>query len=144
VALHFIIPGRPTAWQRAGGQVVNKRTGKLMRLNPQGMKEKQDAIAWAAKAALRGSAPMTGPLRLELLCVYAVPPSWPSWKRAAALVGEVWKTSTPDHDNLTKQVGDALNGVAFVDDAQIVRSSVAKRYGQPERTEVRISRVDGL
>jgi hypothetical protein len=34
--------------------------------------------------------------------------------------------------------------VAYGDDAQIVKSSCAKRYGQPARTEVRLSRVDGI
>jgi Holliday junction resolvase RusA-like endonuclease len=143
VALHFTIPGKPSAWQRAA-HFVDKRSGRMVAANPKGMAEAQNLIAWACKAVQRGAPPLTGPLRLEVLCVYGVPPSWPNWKRAAALAGAVWKTSAPDHDNLTKQVGDALNGVAYVDDAQIVRSSVAKRYGQPERTEVRLSRVDGL
>lgn len=137
MALSFTIPGRPTQWQRTA-------TFKGRRINPKAMVEGQKTIGWAAKAAMHGAVPMTGPLRLEVLCVYAVPASWPAWKRAAALKGQVWKTSVPDHDNLTKQIGDALNGIAFVDDAQIVRSSIAKRYGQPERTEVRLSRVDGL
>lgn len=140
--LHFIIPGKPSGWQRAADVIT--KSGKRLRANPKAMVEGQKHIAWCAKAALRGAAPMTGPLRLEVLCVYGVPPSWPSWKQAAAARGLVWKTSTPDHDNLTKQIGDALNGLAFVDDAQIVRSSIAKRYGFPERTEVQLSRIDGL
>lgn len=143
MALHFVIPGEPTRWQRAA-TFTNPRTGKLVHANPKGMREKQEAIAWACRAAMQGAPPMTGPLKLEILCVYAVPPSWPLAKREAALAGHVWKTSAPDYDNLAKQVGDALNKVAYVDDAQIVRSSVGKRYGHPQRTEVRLTRVDGL
>jgi Holliday junction resolvase RusA-like endonuclease len=141
VAVHFTVPGPPTAWQRPAAFL---QRGKIVQANPKGMAEKQEAIAWACRAAMRGCPPMTGPLRLEVLCVYAPPVSWPSWKRDAALAGAVWKASKPDHDNLEKQIGDALNGVAYADDAQIVRSSCAKRYGQPERTEVRLTRVDGL
>jgi Holliday junction resolvase RusA-like endonuclease len=139
--VHFVLPGKPTAWQRPA---VFQQRGKIVQANPKGMAEKQDALAWACRAAMKGQAPLTGPLRLEVLCVYAAPPSWPTWKREAALKGAVWKTSKPDHDNLEKQIGDALNGVAYVDDCQIVRSSCAKRYGHPERTEVRLTRVDGL
>lgn len=141
MAFHFVLPGKPTAWQRPA---VFVQRGRIVQANPKGMAEKQQAIAWACKAAMKGCPPLTGPLRLEVLCVYDPPKSWPEWKRAAALAGVMWKASKPDHDNLEKQVGDALNGVAWVDDAQIVKSSCGKRYGTPERLEVRISRVDGL
>lgn len=141
MAFHFVLPGKPTAWQRPAAFL---QRGKIVQANPKGMAEQQNAIAWACRAAMKGCPPLTGPLRLEVLCVYEPPRTWPDWKRTAALAGQVWKTSKPDHDNLEKQVGDALNGVAWVDDAQIVKSSCAKRYGVPERTEVRISRVDGL
>lgn len=137
MAIHFIVAGRPTAWQRTN-------TFKGRHITPKDMREAQDTIAWSCRAAMKGMVPMTGALRLEVLCVYAVPRTWPNWKRSVALMGKVWKATVPDHDNLTKQIGDALNGIAFVDDAQIVRSSIAKRYGEPERTEVRISRLGEL
>jgi Holliday junction resolvase RusA-like endonuclease len=143
VALQFTIPGRPTAWQRAR-EFVHRQSGKIVRSNPPEMKVQQDAIRWAAKAAMGAAHPMTGPLRLEVLCVYRVPPSWPTWKQAAARLGKMWKTSVPDHDNLLKQVSDALNGYAYGDDAQIVQTSFGKRYGAPERTEVRLTEVAGL
>ena len=50
-------------------------------------------------------------------------------------------TYMPDADNVTKLVMDALNGVAWVDDAQVDELVVSKRYryrGAPERTTVRI------
>jgi Holliday junction resolvase RusA-like endonuclease len=143
VAVQFTIPGKPSAWQRVQS-FVDKKTAKVVRRNPKDMKAAQETIAWAARAAMGSNPPMAGPLRLEILCVYAIPPSWPAWKREAAAAGQVWKTTVPDNDNLAKQVGDALNGVAYGDDAQVVRTSVGKRYGHPERTEVRLSRVDGL
>jgi hypothetical protein len=70
MALHFIIPGQPTAWQRAASFV---QRGKVVTANPKGMREKQEAIAWACKAAQRGAPPLTGALRLEVLCVYEPP-----------------------------------------------------------------------
>lgn len=38
----------------------------------------------------------------------------------------------PDIDNLAKSVLDALNGVAYVDDAQIVRLQATKQPQQPD------------
>jgi Holliday junction resolvase RusA-like endonuclease len=39
-----------------------------------------------------------------------------------------WRTSKPDFDNLAKIVGDALNKVAWLDDAQIAAAWVRKVY----------------
>jgi Holliday junction resolvase RusA-like endonuclease len=123
---------------------VDKRTHQIVKKTPGDMKAAQDAICWHYRAAARGAAALTGPLRLEVLAVYRIPPSWPLWKQEAARLGKVWKTTVPDHDNIVKQISDALNGHAYADDAQIVQSSFGKRYGQPERTEVRLIEVDGL
>lgn len=44
-----------------------------------------------------------------------------------------------DFDNLAKAVADALNGVAYVDDAQIVRSSISKAPASPPMFGLRVS-----
>jgi Holliday junction resolvase RusA-like endonuclease len=46
-----------------------------------------------------------------------------------------------DVDNLAKGVLDALNGVAFADDSQIVELHVTKSYGDVGRTEVKLGNV---
>lgn len=135
--VQFTIPGRPTAWQRTVGKGGNRFT-------PRDMRVAQRAIQVLGKAAMRGKPPLAGPVRLEVLCVYSIPPSWPRAKQECARAGRLWKTTVPDHDNLGKQISDALNGVGYVDDAQVVMSSVGKRYGAPERTEVRLTALDVL
>lgn len=140
----FTIPGRPKAWQRAVDITDPRDFTKRIKINPKEMKAHQKMVAQLAALAMRGQARLTGPLKLEVLAVYAIPKSWPPEKRQAALDGKVWKTSVPDWDNLGKLVSDALNLIAFGDDAQIVRASIGKRYGSPERTDVRISRLDVL
>ena len=50
-------------------------------------------------------------------------------------------TYNPDSDNITKLVMDALNGVAWVDDAQVDDQCTHKKYryrGAPTRTTVHI------
>lgn len=133
----FTIPGRPTAWQRTVGKNGIKFT-------PRTMRDAQNVIKALAAAAMRSAPPLIGALRLEVLCVYGIPPSWTRAKQECARSGKLWKTTVPDHDNLIKQCSDALNGIVYADDAQLVTSTVAKRYGQPERTEVRISLLDVL
>jgi Holliday junction resolvase RusA-like endonuclease len=141
--IEFTIPGRPSAWQRTNA-FIDKRSGKLLKSTPKEMAAAQKAVATLCRFAMRTMPPLAGALRLEILCVYAIPPSWPKWKRQAAIDGKVWKVTVPDHDNLVKLISDALNGIAYADDGQIVKSSFGKRYGSPERTEVRITALDVL
>lgn len=76
--------------------------------------------------------PMTGALRLTITAVFAVPKSWTKADRLSALSGTKPHTSKPDSDNIAKLVMDALNGIAWADDKQVVSLTVAKRYGQEE------------
>jgi Holliday junction resolvase RusA-like endonuclease len=140
----FTIPGRPKAWQRAVDITDPRDFTKRIRINPKEMKQHQKMVGQLAALAMRGHAQMTGPLKLEMLCVYAIPRSWPAEQRQAALDGKVWKTTVPDLDNLEKLIADACNKIVYSDDAQIVRKTSGKRYGSPERTEVRISVLDVL
>jgi Holliday junction resolvase RusA-like endonuclease len=61
--------------------------------------------------------------------VFAPPASWSEEKRQQAIVGEIPHTSKPDADNLAKSWLDALNKIAFVDDALVATVRVSKRYG---------------
>jgi Holliday junction resolvase RusA-like endonuclease len=71
-----------------------------------------------------------GPLALSMAISVMVPDSWSKKKRAAALAGEIRPTGKPDADNALKMAADALNGVVWRDDAQLVDVNVSKRYGE--------------
>ena len=156
----FTIPGRPTAWQR-----TNDVKGR--KVTPKAMREAQARIrGYARHAAERAglTLPLAGCLKLEVLCVYAIPEGFRGAKRDAALNGQVYRPSVPDWDNLGKQVSDACNpqpvrgrrppadpfavhkkvkrvleGGIYTDDSQICDARVVKRYGEPERTVVRLT-----
>jgi Holliday junction resolvase RusA-like endonuclease len=50
-----------------------------------------------------------------------------------------WRPQKPDIDNLVKAALDVMNGIAFVDDAQVVRLFATKQNaGQNERASVLI------
>ena len=66
-----------------------------------------------------------------MLCVrafYGIPKSATKKKRADIAAGLVRPTKKPDFDNVFKILCDALNGVAYADDAQIVQASIHKCY----------------
>ena len=57
-----------------------------------------------------------------------IPKSTPKSRKDAIIEGIIKHIKKPDVDNLVKAVLDALNGVAWVDDSQIVRLIAEKRY----------------
>jgi|tagenome__1003787_1003787.scaffolds.fasta_scaffold20940909_2 Holliday junction resolvase RusA-like endonuclease len=52
-----------------------------------------------------------------------------------------YPTGKPDATKLVRAVEDALTGVLWRDDAQVVLQRVRKLYGTPERAEVVVGRV---
>jgi len=73
--------------------------------------------------------PLCGPVALELHVTRVAPKSQP--KRATAKNPWPWAdVKKPDCDNYAKIVQDALNGIAFRDDAQIVDLRVTKGFGE--------------
>lgn len=73
--------------------------------------------------------PTSKPVRLHLEIVLPIRESWPRKDQAAALSGKKRPLVKPDWDNTGKLVSDALNGIVWVDDKQIVEGSVSKWYG---------------
>lgn len=71
------------------------------------------------------------PVAVRIEAVYGIPKSYSKKKRERALNGELAPTKKPDADNIAKVVCDALNGVAYVDDTQVVDLRVFKRFGEP-------------
>lgn len=59
----------------------------------------------------------------------------------AKLMGIEQATKKPDADNIAKAVLDGLNGVAFVDDSQVVALMVKKTYGLTPKVKVRIKEI---
>lgn len=76
------------------------------------------------------------PLTLEITAVFGVPERFSKAVRQKMLACEIRPTKRPDADNIAKIVADALNGVAWHDDSQVVSMAVSKVYG--ENPEVRV------
>jgi Holliday junction resolvase RusA-like endonuclease len=135
----FAVGGRPVQWQRTG-----HRGGQARVFTPKAMREAAKRIEDAGKSAMGNKPPMTGPVRLTVVAVYAVPKSWPAPLHAAIAAGQtIYKTSVPDLDNIGKLASDALNGVAYHDDSQVAELVERKRYGNPERTDIIVQQLSG-
>ncbi len=53
-------------------------------------------------------------------------------------------TMKPDNDNIAKSVLDALNGLAYVDDKQIVELKVNKYYGAEAYVYVKLTESEEM
>lgn len=77
-------------------------------------------------------------LKMIINVSFAIPKSFSKKKREQALKGEIRPMVKPDCDNISKNICDALNGIAFPDDRQIVTLEVNKIYAEEEKAEVTI------
>jgi len=48
------------------------------------------------------------------------------------------KTTKPDLDKLLRSVLDAMTGIVFEDDSQVVACEITKGFGQPARVEITV------
>lgn len=84
------------------------------------------------------------PLRVELTAYFEPPASTSKKKLAQMLEQRIFPLKKPDTDNIAKIVCDALNGVAYHDDSQIVELVVRKRFSTIPYVQVSISEIDPL
>lgn len=121
--------GRPRATVRGGYASVytDPKTRKY-----------EASVRAAAASVMAGRDPFEGPLSVSLRFRMPIPKSATKRARAAMATGEIAHTSRPDLDNCQKAILDAMNGVVFCDDSQIVRSFTTKLYAELPGVDVRI------
>lgn len=119
------IPFAPVAKQRARATWTNQG---MRHYTPDATREWEETVAIMGRNAMAGREPMAGALEVHLQFLLPIPASWPKWKRDLADGAAVGHTIKPDLDNLEKAVMDGLNGIAWVDDAQVVKVIKAKHY----------------
>ena len=136
----FELPGEPRAWERAGARIARDRDGNqfILFYTPTEENIYRQSIAWMAKAAMHGRAPTAKPCALLMHAFLPIRQSWTAREKMDARSGAAAPTGKPDADNFLKLM-DALTGLVFVDDAQVVDARCIKRYSDAPalRVEVR-------
>lgn len=77
------------------------------------------------------------PLEIVVNAYFEIPKSASKKAKERMLLKE-YPTKKPDADNILKVVADALNGVAYGDDAQIVIATVYKIWSESPKLEITI------
>lgn len=85
--------------------------------------------------------PFDGPVKMRIVAYMPIPQSASKVKKTDMMRGIIRPTKKPDVDNIIKIIADALNGMAYQDDKQIVSCTVEKVYSDVPRVQVEIQEV---
>lgn len=131
----FTVPGPPQGKARA-------RTTRYGTYTPENTVLYENLIKLMYQQTTRDIFDNEEPLEV-IVCAYFEPTKSTSKKlRKQMLDGLVYPTKKPDADNIGKVVCDALNGIAYKDDTQVVCLTVYKRYSDVARLEISINKVN--
>jgi|SRR5579872_963240 len=82
--------------------------------------------------------PLLGPIKLDLTFYFQPPKSTSNVRRTQMLNHVIHHIKKPDADNCAYLITNALKGIFYRDDAQIIDLGIHKRYGEEAKTVVRI------
>ena len=136
----FTVLGAPRGKERPRAAKLRDRT---VVYTPKKTRDYEREIATAYLTQCRGM--FSGAVAIEIHAYYEIPKS-ASRKRVLDMVSDRERpTKKPDGDNIAKAVCDALNGVAYKDDSQVVDLTVRKYYSKFPHVQVFISeaKTDG-
>ena len=127
VALVVLI--KPTAKGRP-------RFGKGSVFTPEKTRKYEEVIRKSAGKAMAGRPPFDGPVGVKCEFCFKTP------RKSAENVGE-WKPGRPDLDNLLKAVTDAMNGIVYNDDSQIVIALATKKQALCDSVFIEVKPLEG-
>lgn len=135
--IRFTVYGIPVAQGRPRATNIN---GHVVVYDPGKSKRYKDYIRLAAS----NHAPeklLEGPIALWVKVYRPIPKSFSKKKQKLAEIGRIRPTTKPDVSNYIKIIEDALNGVIWKDDSQIVRLLVDKYYSEKPRIEIEVEEL---
>lgn len=138
MSLTFIIPGAPYG---KGRPRIGKVGAHARMFTPEKTVNYENLVRHSAFLAMDGAPLLEGPILVRMNIGCTIPASWSNKKRAQALNGEIFPTTKPDIDNVEKAIFDAMNGVVWRDDVQVVDVIKQKRYSAIPRVLVIVEKV---
>ena len=134
-SVYFVVEGKPVG---KGRPRASTRGGFVRMYTDAKTLTYEAAIKDEAAKAMGNAELFETAMHLHVNCYYQLPKRWPKRLQQQALDGEVFPNVKPDLDNVVKAVLDAMNGVVYRDDAQVVNLVATKRYATEPRVEVYI------
>jgi Holliday junction resolvase RusA-like endonuclease len=137
--LTFSMKGAPRGKGRPRFRVIGKGRNQFVQTyTDEATRRYEGSVAQLAAAEMVGRKPLEGPLGAVMRFRIPIPVSTSKRARAAILAGEQVHLGAIDVDNAVKAILDAMNGIVFVDDKQIVRLFATKVAAEVPGVDVRI------
>lgn len=137
--LEFTIPGKAVAKQSCR---FTKDGRKYINMD---VKNYANWVRLCFKTTCIGFSPSSffdKALKVSICAYFEIPKSYSKKKREMCLAGLIRPTVKPDTDNISKNIKDALNGIAYPDDKQVVCEVIEKYYAEKAYTIVSIEDLD--
>lgn len=145
MAIEFKVPGPPQGKARAR-TFYNQRAGHMSSVTPEKTVLYENLVKTRYLESMEKQMlpyqTLEGPLTVHISAYYEPPKSTSKKNYAKMIDNTILPTKKPDIDNIAKVVLDALNGIAYKDDTQVVNLNVIKRYSNEAYVQVKIERVE--
>lgn len=138
--IFFTVPGPPQGKARAR-TFYNSRIGKMQSMTPDKTVLYENLIKVAYNSVSTHIWDDKQPLEMTISAYFEIPRSSSKKSRQLMLENIVRPTKKPDIDNIAKVVCDALNGLAYRDDTQVVSLRLNKFFSDNPRIEVTIQEL---
>lgn len=99
----------------------------------------ENLVKVMAQQAMQGQDMHLGPVQASIQITLPIPSSWSGKRQSEAAAERIAPTKKPDMDNVVKALFDAMNGIVFKDDSQVVDAHIRKRYGRTPETLITIA-----
>lgn len=129
----FTVEGTPIG---KGRPKFARRGNFVSTYTPTKTRDYETLIADAAQKAMGSSEPLKTPVAAYIYITVPIPASYSKKRSEACLSGLERPCKKPDADNILKAYFDAMNGIVYEDDSQIVSIHATKRYGTVGMVEV--------
>ena len=101
----------------------------------------EDLVKFHANIAMVDLDPLQNAVAVYIYIKLAVPKSYSKKRTEACLSGLERPTKKPDWDNVAKSICDAMNGIVYMDDTQIVDAHVTKVYAANAGVDVGVKEI---
>lgn len=130
------MPGPPKGKARA--RTVRTGDGQTFSYTPEGTVLYENLVKISFSETGEKPFDADQSLHVSMTAYYPIPKSASRKKKEEMSAGRIRPAKKPDIDNIIKSVLDALNGVAYHDDTQVVAVFAEKYYSDTPRVEVEI------
>lgn len=151
-SVSFFVPGIPRPGGSKTAAVIRRKGGEIVMHNGRPLTTTREAgkytATWradvreAARRAMDGASPFTGHLALRVSFFFPRPKQ--HFRASGALKDNApsFKGSRPDTTKLLRSLEDALTGLVWMDDSQIVCQVATKRYDSTPGARVCVQPAD--